>query len=155
MALTPSIAFASSDTRSIAMGGVGVASSGYLNASFHNPALAAKYGENDNFGMILPVVGARIHDGDDLIDKIDRFQDLDDLLDMNPNDPEFTEEWRRALKDLDNGVLSSDVNIAMVAAIPNKYLAANFFVGGELSVLARTSVADEDLTASHGDGFVA
>lgn len=133
------------DTRSVGMGGTGVASANYLTSSFHNPALSAAYGERDSFGMILPMVGARVHDGDNTIDKLDHFQDLDDNLGSNPSE-EALEQWRNALRDLDDGTVNAEANLGMVFAIPNRYLSTNFFVKSQVSVIAAFDVDENDLT---------
>ncbi|CAH7429064.1 conserved exported hypothetical protein [Vibrio chagasii] len=143
LAATPMMAQAT-DTRSMGMGGTGVASSNYLTSSFHNPALAASYGERDNFGMILPVVSASASDADDMIDKIDHFQMLDDELQFDPTNPETIEEWKKALADLDGGKVSANVTLGAVVAIPNKYVSTNMFVRGEVVTLATTSIDESD-----------
>ncbi|MCQ1058723.1 conjugal transfer protein TraF [Photobacterium sp. DNB23_23_1] len=132
------------DTRSVGMGGTGVASANYLTSSFHNPALSAAYGEQDSFGMILPMIGARVHDGDSAIDKLDHFQYLDDNLGANPSE-EALEQWREALRDLDNGTVNAEVNLGMVFAIPNRYLSTNFFVKSQVSVIAAFDIDENDL----------
>ncbi|PSU35511.1 conjugal transfer protein TraF [Photobacterium lutimaris] len=134
-----------SDTRSVGMGGVGVASANYLTASFHNPALATQNKRHDRFGMILPVVGARVYDGGDLHDRVDAFQDLNDLLAANPNDPALQEQWRAALLDLDNERIDGDVNVGMVIAIPNRLVSTNFFVSSHAMALLTTDIDENDL----------
>lgn len=141
------IANASYDSRSVGMGGVGVASASHLTASFHNPALAAKYSDNDNFGMILPTLNLNIHDGDDMVSKFDDFEDIDDVLQMDPDNEELTAEWRKALAAMDDGKVTSNVNLGMVVAVPNKYLATNLFVSGKVSAIAIANVDDRDLTS--------
>ena len=46
------------EARNTAMGGTGVASSRYLSAGLANPALLTQFGEGDDFGLLLPAVGA-------------------------------------------------------------------------------------------------
>ncbi|WP_295893379.1 conjugal transfer protein TraF [uncultured Vibrio sp.] len=133
------------DTRSVGMGGTGVASANFLTSSFHNPALAAKDQENHGFGFILPMVGARVHDGNDTIDKIDTFIDLDDELQFNPNDQQLIEEWRQALRAVDNGTVNVEANVGMAIAIPNSLLSTNFFTKGQLTTIAVVNVDDRDL----------
>ena len=50
------------EARNSAMGGVGVASSKYKAAAFANPALLTRFGEDDDFGVLLPAVGAFAND---------------------------------------------------------------------------------------------
>ncbi|MBC7005701.1 conjugal transfer protein TraF [Photobacterium sp. BZF1] len=131
-----------SDTRSVGMGGVGVASANYLTASFHNPALATQNKTHDRFGMILPVVGARVYDGDDLHDRVDAFQDLNDQIAANPD---LEEQWRAALLDLDNERIDGDANIGMVIAIPNRVVSTNFFVSSHATAILTTDIDENDL----------
>ncbi|MCQ1059323.1 conjugal transfer protein TraF [Photobacterium sp. ZSDE20] len=134
-----------SDTRSVGMGGVGVASANYLTASFHNPALATQNKRHDSFGMILPVIGAQVYDGNDLHDRVDAFQDLNDQLAGNPD---LVDEWTAALKDLDDGRIDGDVNVGMVVAIPNRMVSTNFFISSNVTALVLTDI-DEDDIANH------
>lgn len=59
------------EARGDAMGGTGVASAHYGAAALANPALLTRYDQSDDFSLILPAVGARIADGDNLIDGFD------------------------------------------------------------------------------------
>ncbi|WEM45095.1 conjugal transfer protein TraF (plasmid) [Photobacterium sp. DA100] len=131
-----------SDTRSVGMGGAGVASANYLTASFHNPALATQNKNYDRFGMILPVVGGRVYDGNDLHDRVDAFQDLNDQLAGNPD---LQDEWIAALKGLDNERIDGDANIGMVIAIPNRVVSTNFFVSSHVTALVTTDIDENDL----------
>ncbi|MGF1702577.1 conjugal transfer protein TraF [Photobacterium makurazakiensis] len=133
------------DTRSVGMGGTGVASANYLTASFHNPALTAAYGYDDSFGLILPMVGARLHDADNSLDKLDHFQELDNNLGNNPT-PDELNQWREALRQLDNNTLNAEANLGIVVAIPNRYLSTNFFIQSQMSAIAAFDVNDDDLT---------
>lgn len=63
------------EARNSAMGGAGVASSHYLAAGWANPALLTRRGEKDDFGFILPSIGATAFDKDGLIDDVDDFVD--------------------------------------------------------------------------------
>ncbi|MGF1718795.1 conjugal transfer protein TraF [Vibrio kyushuensis] len=136
------------DTRSVGMGGTGVASANFLTSSFHNPALAAKDQQDHGFGFILPMVGARVHDGDDTIDKLDSFIDLDDKLQLNPSDQQLLQEWRQAMRSLDKGVVNVEANVGMAVAIPNSVLSTNFFTKGQVSVVSAIMVDQRDLAAA-------
>jgi hypothetical protein len=58
------------DTRSIAMGGVGVASANARNAALANPAMLAS-APQDKFDIEIPVFALRVMDADGLIDNLD------------------------------------------------------------------------------------
>ncbi|MGF1735221.1 conjugal transfer protein TraF [Photobacterium satsumensis] len=134
-----------SDTRSVGMGGVGVASADYLTSSFHNPALATQNKSHDRFGMILPVIGARVYDDDNLHDRVDDFQDLNDQLKADPNNPVLQEQWTAALKDLDDGRIDGDANVGMVIAIPNRVVSTNFFIASNVTALVLTDIDEDDV----------
>jgi hypothetical protein len=54
------------DPRSLAMGGIGVASADMGNAVFHNPAMLASAKEDDGFALEFPIVAARLLDPNSL-----------------------------------------------------------------------------------------
>ncbi|MCK6264602.1 conjugal transfer protein TraF [Vibrio sp. ZSDE26] len=97
---------------------------------------------------MLPMVGARVHDGDDTIDKLDSFIDLDDKLQLNPSDQQLLQEWRQAMRSLDKGVVNVEANVGMAVAIPNSVLSTNFFTKGQVSVVSAIMVDQRDLAAA-------
>ena len=60
--------------RTLSMGGVGVASANEAEAGFLNPALLASARGSDGFNFVLPVLGWRFSDPDNLLDKVDTYQ---------------------------------------------------------------------------------
>lgn len=76
--------FNANGSRSVAMGGVGVASGRGVEAAFYNPALLSKQKSEEN-ELILPYFSVNVADDDDLIDEFDDFDgkvdELDDALD--------------------------------------------------------------------------
>ncbi|WP_028025753.1 conjugal transfer protein TraF [Enterovibrio calviensis] len=141
------LAFGAADARSTAMGGTGVASSNYLMAAFHNPAQTVNFTGSDDFGLLLGVnLGA--HDSDDLYNKIDHFQQIDEELEYNNQDQNLQDEWRAALRELDNGSLSVDTSVGIAVAIPNKYLSMNMFAKANVATIAMTDVVDSDLVGT-------
>ena len=79
--------FVTFDARSMAMGGVGVATGRPANAALLNPGLLAQTGTPHVTGQFLHLfVGARLIDRDDFLSRVEDFQDdyseetLDDLL---------------------------------------------------------------------------
>ena len=66
--------FGSFDARSAGMGGAGVAAGTIGNAAFFNPAMLAAQKAEDDFSLLLPVVGIRVADPSGLVDNIDAFQ---------------------------------------------------------------------------------
>jgi len=75
--------FSSYDPRSMAMGGVGVASSHSNHAANFNPALLAN--NVDHFSLNLPTIGGSITDSDNLADAAQAFWDQD-LVNRLSND---------------------------------------------------------------------
>lgn len=132
------------DSRSVAMGGTGVASANYISASLHNPALAANHSSEDGFGMLLPTLAARIHDGDDMIDELEDFQDINDNLSNNPSEQEL-EQWRNALRKLDGNEVNAEATFGLVIAIPNSLVSTNFFTKANGISLGKTIVDEDDL----------
>ncbi|EDQ00594.1 putative plasmid transfer protein [Shewanella benthica KT99] len=66
--------------RSLAMGGVGVATANYQSASFNNPALLTQSKSNDDVAIILPSLSAEVADPNELKDGIDNFQNAFDAF---------------------------------------------------------------------------
>ena len=69
------------DSRSLGMGGVGVSSSDYLAAPFHNPALVAKYDETDDVAQpIATTIQLTFTELTPIFrDNYNEFKDLDDV----------------------------------------------------------------------------
>ncbi|AMO54774.1 hypothetical protein GZ77_19355 [Endozoicomonas montiporae] len=136
---------AQADARGFAMGGAGVAAGSYLASPMYNPALAAEYEDRDNFGMLLPTAGLGIHDGDDLYNKVEDFEDINNQIKNGGNIDELADEWHRSLKALDKGLATIDGDLGLVIAIPNRYMSINFFTKANLTLLATANVDDDDL----------
>ena len=65
------------EARSLAMGGVSVATADLATAAWANPAMLTNQRPNDDFSLLIGL-GAFVRDNDDLISDIDDFQDADD-----------------------------------------------------------------------------
>lgn len=137
------IPFSSFDTRSMAMGGAGVAVGAPDAAPLFNPALLSTSKESDDFALILPTVGVRIADPDNLRDSIDSFQNgnyLDNLqtavnafnaLPTAGNAAAVTTNINAVsnqLTTLSNKPINVDGGLATVVALPNKKLGAAFYI---------------------------
>lgn len=142
------------ESRSIAMGGTGVASANFMSASIHNPALAASGESEHHFGMILPSATASVHDGEGILDKLDTYFDAEDVWRDNPADSNAREAWKQALRDLNNGDVTAEVSAAMIFAIPNKYVNTNFFVATHATALATADIDDNDFDNTSPDDEV-
>lgn len=169
-----STAFASgNDARSVGMGGVGVASSDYLSSGFYNPALAAKYHDDDDFGMILPSITLSVHDANDLYHNIDEFQSINDTINnstvnsMNNggnfnkaaidtaknNAKADVDKWVNALNALDNSTISINANAGIAVSVPNHYASAVLFTRAVATGIVTTNVdqSDIDYINEHGN----
>ncbi len=100
------------DSRSFGMGGIGVTTSKYYTAPFHNPALGAKFDESDDFGLLFPSLGVSFQDKDDLVNKAQDIADLVDNLqafqDVSYYEGAIT-TLQTSIKSIDFSNLSSDL----------------------------------------------
>lgn len=157
--LTLAIPFSSFDTRSMAMGGAGVAVGAADAAPLFNPALLSVANDKDKFAIILPTIGIRVADPDKLLDSIDKFQAgkyVDNLqLSVNalntaistatttPNSANIAAISTPAnntstnlaavntqLATLSNKPIMVDGGVATVVGIPSKKLGVAFFANG-------------------------
>jgi hypothetical protein len=144
----PSLVMAASvaDARSMGMAGTGVANATYLSSSFHNPALATNFKEDDDFGIILPTFGGRVHDANSLHTKVSDFEQLTTDFENNPSDKGIKDKWVSALEDMEGSTVDSDIMVGGAIAFPNKYLATNAFVQGRITMLCATNIDSNDLS---------
>ena len=56
------------DGRGNGMGNTGVTSADYVLAPFYNPALVSVHRDEDDFGLLVPAIGANLRDTDENID---------------------------------------------------------------------------------------
>mgnify|MGYP001575951268 CR=1 FL=1 len=68
------IEFGFFDARSAALANTGAASSNLINGGFHNPALLAAQEKEEDFSILIPSVGLRLADPNDLVSDIDAYQ---------------------------------------------------------------------------------
>ena len=140
------IPFGSFDTRSMAMGGAGVAVGSPDAAPLFNPALLSVAKDEDDFAMILPTVGIRVADPNDLRSGIDTTQTaltkLDNAvtaLNSAPTSGNATivannlRAVNTQLATLSNKPITADAGIATVIAVPSKKLGAAFFANGTVT----------------------
>jgi len=67
--------FGNFDPRSLAMGGTGVSSANIDHATYYNPALLSIADEDDDFSLLVPTVGVRAFDPEELLDALEAYQD--------------------------------------------------------------------------------
>lgn len=109
------------EARNAGMGGVGTASSHYLAAGWANPALLTRSRASDDFGVILPSIGATTYDKDGLVDDINDFVDAVDRVDAAGT---YTQSELFDLADrltgLDNRQVTGTLGLGLMLAIPSR-----------------------------------
>ncbi|EJG3702892.1 conjugal transfer protein TraF [Salmonella enterica] len=112
------------EARNDAMGGAGVASSGYGAAPLANPALLTRHAQNDHFSLILPSAGAQLSDPDDISDKADKARDdwnrFDSAVDAASKTgmEQAAASLKNRLQDFRNIHADAQVGVSAVAAVP-------------------------------------
>jgi hypothetical protein len=114
------------DTRTMAMGGVGVAT-GDRSAVFNNPALLTTADEIHEWFLLLPTAGQNIYDPDKVKKGIDNFKKAADALDASPS-PTNESAVSNSLTTLAGTQYRSANNIAVMLAIPSRILSGAFFL---------------------------
>lgn len=133
----------STDARSMAMGNTGVVSADFLTAPFHNPALGATYRTEDDFGLLLPAIGATVYDKDDSLTTIDDAQDLYDSLGISPSQGDL-DRLDKYLTDLsDAQPLNVNAGLALAISIPNQYMSMNFFGSSYVELITNAEIGNE------------
>ena len=164
------IPFSSFDTRSMAMGGAGVAVGGADAAPLFNPALLSVANDKDKFSIILPTVGIRVADPEKLLDSVDKFQSgkyVDNLTNsianlnasINALPPVSATIKAKAqivsndltaintqLATLSNKPITADGGAATVVGIPSKKLGVAFFANGTVATGGIFSYSTADST---------
>lgn len=146
--LAPSVAFAQSfDTRSFAMGGVGVSNADYLVSAFHNPALGANYDESDDVGLLIPSIGVSVADKDRLIEQLDDFSGTYKKLENNRNIANANTVIN-SLKKMQGDQAHATAGAGLAVAIPTKYLSVNLFSRAYADLLVIADIENTDLDAT-------
>ena len=115
------------EARNTAMGGAGTASSHYLAAGWANPALLTRFGKEDNFGFLLPTVGAAVQDETDLLTDIQDFVDEYDRLSTGGTPTDYQSLATR-LQSLSGRQLVGNLGGGMAFAMPSEGLAWSLHV---------------------------
>lgn len=138
-----------SDARNSAMGGTGVASSQYGTAALANPALMTRFGEKDDFSLILPSVGVQVSDPDHLQDGVDGVRDAWNHYDDALSSGTVTSGDAQALKDqlmrFRNTRASAQAGAGVVATVPNRVVPFALLVKAWGTASVDGHVSDHDL----------
>ncbi len=104
------------------MGGAGYVTAKYSDGLLYNPSLAADYGKDDDFALVLNL-GAMVDDSDELVDGLDDLVDYTDLLsdiqDYQDLSQTNVDELKRRLENVDGKSAQVSFGGSLVAAIPN------------------------------------
>ncbi len=163
------IPFSSFDTRSMAMGGAGVAVGTPDAAPLFNPALLSISKESDKFSIILPTVGVRVADPENLRDSVDNFQKgnylttLDNAVTTFNNTPNSSNanavasaitQVNTQLNTLSNKPITVDGGIATVVALPSKKLGAAFYLNATAAAGGSFKYTDQALLTTLSNDVV-
>ena len=136
------------DPRSHSMGGIGVTSSDYLTAPFHNPALTAKFDDVDDVGILFPAVGYRIHDKGQILDGADKV--VDRILDFRSElSLDNANNVVVALRELQGDTAFVQAGIGFAVAMPGDTLSVNLFSKYYADVFALSDLAEGDFSAQN------
>lgn len=147
------------NARQDAMGGTGVSGAHYLAAPFYNPALLTNFDDTDDFGVLLPVVGAQVFDkdkirdtADDLADQYKSYQSAYDAYVNNMTDANAAQlsslnsSVAGKLTDLSGDTAYVSAGAGAAIALPSKTLSSAVFFNSYADIEAFADIDANDLT---------
>ena len=141
-------------SRSLAMGGAGVAIAHPASANISNPAMLVSGHHDwvDDFGLILPSINAAYADEEEVVDRIDDIQSdierYDDLINSGGSVADIqnsASNLKRQLEDLGRDTMRADLGVGVSLAIPNDTISMGVFTTATLRATVRGNVAQSDL----------
>jgi len=142
------VPFGMFDARTMAMGGVGVAS-GPQFATFNNPALLATSDEIHEWFLLAPTLSRQRDDSDNVEDSLAAFQQAADTLDSN-NNAANQAAVQQQLNALDGSLYSTGRNSAFVLAIPSRILSGAAFFNVYEASTAQPVIGGDNLATPPG-----
>lgn len=143
------------DARSNGMGNTGVVSADFVTAPFHNPALGALYRDTDDFGLVLPAIGAQIDDSDDMLSSVEDIHDVWDSIGNNAPSSEQEAELDRLLDKLSaSQPVNAKAGLSASLAIPTRFASMNLFAKGYTEVVSVPEIADTGSTTDRYENSV-
>lgn len=131
------------DARGNAMGNTGVATADYLVAPFYNPALAASFKDNDDFGLLLPAFNASARDTDDTLTTIDDLQSAIEKYENSGSPAGMEDELNGYLNQLNNNKqLTVTAGLGFAVALPTKAIATNLYGRGYTEIIAAPKITN-------------
>ncbi|MCY2956219.1 MAG: conjugal transfer protein TraF [Planctomycetota bacterium] len=134
------------EARNTAMGGTGTASSRYLAAGFANPALLTHCGPSDDYGFLLPTVGAAVVDQTDLIKDVKDFADQYDQL-IAGGSPQDIQSLAANLQNLADRQLVGNMGAGLAFAMPAKGFAWSLHLNSYVNLRSVVQIDPADITA--------
>ncbi|MCL9779866.1 conjugal transfer protein TraF [Vibrio sp. S4M6] len=142
MSFTAEAATTVADGRGNGMGNTGVTTANYIMAPFYNPALVAIYRDKDNFGLLLPAIGAELRDNDNSLNTIDDLQDSIKALENGDNSQSNLDKLNGYLDDLSgNKPLNVSAGVSAAFAIPHEAVSSNVFARGYAEIIGTPNIA--------------
>jgi len=146
--------------RSLAMGGVSVATADLATAAWANPAMLTNQRPNDDFSLLIGI-GAFLRDNDDLISDIDDFQDANDRLDNG--DAGALLEMQQIIAGIDGKIIAPEatavaaMGIAFDSFAMAVSLRSDLIAGGTVVNLSAnpTEIRDENFNILNIEGVLA
>lgn len=145
--------------RSFAMGGTGVATAVPSDAPAENPAMMAAdhHSWNDDFGLTLPSVNARVADEEETVDQVDDIQDVIDQFDrlvsqleIDPSQANADSlaltagDLRDRLVDFDRDTMRANAGLGLALAVPSKSISVGVFTNANLTATVRGELSEDD-----------
>src|SRR5476651_1963692 len=131
------------EARNDAMGGTGVASSHYGSAPLVNPALLTQFDQSDDLSVILPSVGARVSDPDNLVDGFDDVKSAWNTF--NTHAGSSASNLKQKLQDIAGHQGKAEAAASAAIAVPNATLPFAFVAKGWGTANAKAIVTQSDL----------
>lgn len=167
-ALVNAATFGSYDPRSLAMGGTGVSQANIDHAAYYNPALLSVAQEDDDFSLLIPTIGIRAYDPENLWDALEAHQDgnyettLDDSVTEFQASPTLANaatvadnarQLRESYISVSDKELDFEIHAGVGMAIPSKGLGMAVTGSGRVmgGVVLNVSQADRDLMQEYVD----
>lgn len=142
------------EARNSAMGGTGVASSRYKAAGLANPALLTRFGESDDFAMLVPTFGVFADDETGLADDLENFTDEFDRIDAAVQSATVTQadldSLAASLGNLGSRELTADAGAAIAFAMPSDKFAWSLHLRTYVDVTTFAEIDPADITAIQG-----
>ena len=132
------------DAQSMAMGGVGIASTGMRDGALRNPALAAYYNKNE-YLSVDAFAGLIAADDKDVLDNADDSADLLNALNGQIPTAAEADELASLLLEMDQATFRYDGGAGLQVTLINKAWSLVFFAQSHLSLGGTAIVDDADI----------